>query len=59
MIARAPVRDTGMDNAGTMVARHEPMKNNRVKTTRIMVKPREKATSSTESRINSASSEVT
>ena len=55
----APARDTGIDRAGTMVARHEPMKTNNVNTTRMMVMLKEPITSPTESRMNSASSLVT
>ena len=59
IIARAPASDTGIDSAGTMVARHEPINTSSVTTTSATVRLSDITTSLTESRINSASSAVT
>ena len=59
IIASAPASETGIDRAGTMVARHEPINTKSVTTTNATVKLSETTTSLTESRINSASSDVT
>src|SRR5690554_150422 len=56
--ANAPMSDIGIATEGTMVARHEPINTHNVPTTNRIVKASDVNTSSTELRINFASSEV-
>ena len=59
MIPNAPASETGILSAGTIVARQEPINTNKVRTTKATVRLNDTTTSFTESRINSASSDVT
>ena len=56
--AKEPINATGIANAGTSVARHEPINTHSVITTSSTVSNSELMTSSTELLINCASSEV-